>query len=217
MIDSVHRHNTSFAVRGLVVALLLPHHYTFRRTPSPAVNMHAHRRGFTRAVGAGYLTRWVSEFAYMLRLAAITVGISLFVSSAAVACDCRPLNFADSVEHADLVFVARVSSFRALDYVTAQPVEVFKGSPSATLTIQTGQSDCDFFLPPVNPMVGEAYLLYLQQSQGRLTASRCLRSGPAVEKATELGALRVRSKPNAQPGDASDGLSAGSRPPPNGR
>jgi hypothetical protein len=153
----------------------------------------------------------------MSRLAAITVGTSLLVSSAVFACDCRTLSLSDRVDHADLVLVATVSSFKALDHVTVRPVEVFKGFPSKTLTIQTGQSDCDFFLPPVNPTVGEAYLLYLQQSEGRLTASRCLVSGPAVEKATELRTLRVRLKPHADPGDATERLPAGSRPPPNGR
>jgi len=153
----------------------------------------------------------------MSHLTAITVAMSLLVSSAAFACQCRTLSLSDRVDHADLVLVATVSSFKALDHVAVQPVEVFKGSPSKTLTIQTGQSDCDFFLPPVNPTVGEAYLLYLRQSEGRLTASRCLASGPAVEKATELRALRVRLKPNAQPGDVPDRLPAGSRPRPNGR
>lgn len=153
----------------------------------------------------------------MSRLAAIAVGMSLFVSSAAVACQCGPMSLSDSIDHADLVLLATVSSFKALDHVTVQPVEVFKGSPSKTLTIQTGQSDCDFFLPPVNPTVGEAYLLYLQQSEGRLTASRCLVSGAAVEKATELRALRVRLKPHADPGDAPERLPTGSRLLQNGR
>ncbi|MGH7808783.1 MAG: hypothetical protein ACREP5_00750 [Candidatus Binatia bacterium] len=143
--------------------------------------------------------------------------MSLFISSAVFACQCRTLSLSDRVDHADLVLVATVSSFKSLDHVAVQPVEVFKGFPSKTLTIQTGQSDCDFFLPPVNPTVGEAYLLYLQQSERRLTASRCLISGPAVDKATELRALRMRLKTNAQPGNEPGRLPAGSRPRPKGR
>ena len=138
----------------------------------------------------------------MLGLAAITGGMLLLASSAAVACQCVALSLSARIDYADLVLVARVSSFEALGHVTVQPVEVFKGSPSTTLTIQSGRSDCDFFLPPVKPTVGKDYLLYLRQSEGRLIASRCLASGPAVDKATELLALRVRFKPNAQPGDA---------------
>ena len=136
----------------------------------------------------------------MSRFAAISVAMSFFVPAVAVGCQCAPLSLAARIDHADLVLVGIVSSFETLDHVTVQPVELFKGSPPKSLTIETGRSDCDFFLPPAKPRVGEEYLLYLRQSDGRFDASRCLASGPIVEKATELRALRARFKPNTQPG-----------------
>ena len=147
------------------------------------------------------LGRWASGLLHMSRLAAIPVAMSFFVPAVAVACQCAPLSLAARIDHADLVLVGSVSSFEALDHVTVQPVELFKGSWQKSLTIETGRSDCDFFLPPVKPKVGEEYLLYLRQSEGRLNASRCLAPGPVVEKATELRALRARFKSNVQPGD----------------
>jgi hypothetical protein len=141
------------------------------------------------------------------RIAAITAAMMFLVASKAIACQCGGLNLSRRIAEADLVLVAKVSSFKALDHVTVFPTEIFKGSASKALTIQTGLSDCDFFLPPVNPKVGERYLLYLRQSEGRLTANRCLASGLVGEKAMELRALRNRFKPNAQP-------AAGDTPPP---
>jgi len=135
-------------------------------------------------------------------IAAMTGATMFLVASTAVACQCGTLNLSGRIAEADLVLVATVSSFKALDHVTVLPTEVFKGSASKALTIQTGISDCDFFLPPVSPKVGEEYLLYLRQSEGRLTASRCLASGRTGEKAMELRALRNRFTPSAQPGAA---------------
>src|SRR6202795_555629 len=119
-------------------------------------------------------------------VAAIPSAMMLLVSSVAIACDCGAPNLSLRLAEADLVLVARVLSFQALDHVTVLPTEVFKGSASKALTLQTGISDCDFFLPPVSPKVDEEYLLYLRQSEGRLTASRCLPSGRTEEKAKEL-------------------------------
>lgn len=146
------------------------------------------------------LVRWASELTNVCRFAATTMVIAFPCSSSALACDCGSLDLSRRFANADLVVVAKVSSFKALDYVTVSPVEVFKGSASGTLMIQTGRSDCDFFLPPVNPKLGEEYLLYLHQSEGQLTANRCLASGPAAEKAMEVRELRQHFKPNPQPG-----------------
>ena len=126
------------------------------------------------------------------------------VASTAIGCQCVGLNLSRRIAEADLVLVATVSSFEPLDHVTVLPTEIFKGSTSKALTIQTGLSDRDFFLPPVSPKVGEEYLLYLRQSEGRFTASRCLASGRTRGKAMELRALRNRFAPNAQPGAVGD-------------
>jgi hypothetical protein len=135
-------------------------------------------------------------------IAAITGAMMVLAASTAIACQCAVLSLSRGVAEADLVLVATVSSFKPLDHVTVLPKEIFKGSTPKALTIQTGLSDCDFFLPPVSPRVGEEYLLYLRQSEGRLTASRCLASGRAEDKAVELRALRNRFMPKAPPAAA---------------
>jgi hypothetical protein len=130
-----------------------------------------------------------------LRFAAIGVVMLLSCSSAALACQCAALDLPRRLAAADLVLVAKVSSFKTLDHVTLSPVDVLKGSASGSVTIQTGRSDCDFFLPPVSPKIGDEYLLYLRRSAGQLTASRCLAPGLAAEKATELRELRKLLRP----------------------
>jgi len=143
--------------------------------------------------------------------AASTAAIMFLVASPSIACQCREPIFSRSIAEADLVLVAKVSSFKALDHVTVLPIEIFKGSAPKVLTILTGVSDCDFFLPPVSPKIGEQYLLYLRQSKGRLTADRCWASGRTGEKAMEIQALRNRLMPNAQPG-AAGGAPKAARP-----
>jgi len=157
-----------------------------------------------RAARAPHCERWALEFANVCRFAAIAMVMAFSCSIAALACDCASLDVSRRFAIADLVLVAKVSSLKAFDYVTVSPVEVFKGSASGTLTIQTGRSDCDFFLPPLNPKLGEEYLLYLRQSEGQLTANRCLAPGPTAEKAMEVYELRQHFKPNAQPGAPGD-------------
>ena len=124
--------------------------------------------------------------------AAAAAAMLVFASNAAVACQCAPLNLATRISHADLVLVGRVVSFKPLQEVTLQPAEVFKGSVSGTLTVEAGQSDCDFFLPPVSPKTGEEYLLYLRQTEGLIIANRCLGSGAVSARKKELEALRQR-------------------------
>jgi hypothetical protein len=153
---------------------------------------------------AAGLSRWASELTYVSRFAAIILVIAFSCPISALACDCGLLDLPHRFASADLVLVAKVSSVKALDYVTVSPVEVFKGSASGTLTIQTGRSDCDFFLPPVSPKLGEEYLLYLRESAGQLTANRCFAPGPTAEKAMEMRELRQHFKPGAQPDAARD-------------
>ena len=124
-------------------------------------------------------------------VAALAMTVFLSYANPALACSCvRQLDLGRRVAYADLVLVAKVSSFKPLEHVKVSPLEVFKGSASKTLTIRSGHSDCDFFLPPVNPKIGEEYLLFLRKSEGALTASRCLEPALAAEKASDLGELR---------------------------
>jgi hypothetical protein len=126
--------------------------------------------------------------------AAIAGALMFAAASGAMACDCATLSLSRRVAESDLVLVARVSAYKQLDYVKLSPTEIFKGSAPKELTIQTGVSDCDFFLPPLNPRVGDKYLLYLRQSEGKLSASRCLASGRTKERETDLRALRKKGR-----------------------
>ncbi len=138
------------------------------------------------------------------RVAASALAALLFFAGEAIGCQCRAPSLSESIAHADVILVAKVSDFEPLRHVTVQPIEVIKGPASKSLTIPTGLSDCDYFLPPISPKVGEEYLLFLGRSNGRLVASRCLLSGRIAEKAAELDLLRKRFKSNAQPRAAGD-------------
>ncbi len=137
-------------------------------------------------------------------VAGIVVTLALFASDTAMACSCRAPNLAVSIADADIVLVGKVLTFKALDHVTMSPREVFKGSATKPFTIQIGQSDCDYFLPPINPQAGDEFLLFIRGSKGQLTASRCLTSGPIADKATELRSLRNQFLPRARPGASVD-------------
>ena len=127
----------------------------------------------------------------MRRIAATAGVLACFiVAGGAKACDCASLSLSRRFAEADLVLVATVLSHRQLEYVTVAPTEIFKGAVATALTIITGTSDCDYFLPPVSPKVGDEYLLFLRQAKGEFSANRCLASGRKGEKAAELRALR---------------------------
>lgn len=123
----------------------------------------------------------------------------VFVPSFAVACDCRTGSLTERVARAQIVFVAAVTDFEPFHHVTLQSKEVFKGRPGPVLTISTGESDCDFFLPPVNPRVGDEFLLYVSELDGRRYVSICQNSGLVAERAEELAELRRRSRSSPQP------------------
>jgi hypothetical protein len=120
----------------------------------------------------------------------------LLVSTGALACQCKELNLSTRIVGADVILVGRVSDVEPLKMVTVQPMEVVKGRVSGPLAIAAGE-DCDFFLPPVEPKVGDEFLLYLRKVKDpklkdQFTASRCLASGPMPDKADELKAVRKR-------------------------
>ena len=128
----------------------------------------------------------------------------LFISQIAVACDCvanLPLPVRSA--NADVILVAEIVSASPLRQVVVRPIEVIKGQVSGTLTISTGNSDCDYFLSPT-PSIGVRYLLYLRRKGGELSASRCALPGPITKKRRELEALRKRFGQNAQPGAPGD-------------
>jgi hypothetical protein len=135
--------------------------------------------------------------ASIARTSAAAALAGLLFSAGALACQCRELSLSTRIVGADVIVLGRVSDIEPLKMVTVQPVEVVKGRVSGPLTIPAGDTDCDFFVPPVEPKVGDEFLLYLRKVKdpklkNQFTASRCLASGPMPEKADELKAVRKR-------------------------
>ena len=110
----------------------------------------------------------------------------------------------ERIVRAQIVLIAIVTEFEPLDHVTLRSKEVFKGRPGTVLTIPTGVSDCDLFLPPINPRVGDEYLLYVGHLDGRLFVSRCQNSGLVAERVAEVRELRRWIRSNAQQGAPAD-------------
>ena len=114
----------------------------------------------------------------------------LVLPAGALACSCRPASLSERVTLAEIVLVAVVVDAQPLRQVTLKSKEIFKGHAGELLTIHTGESDCDFFLPPLQPRAGDEYLLYVGRSDNRLFISRCQNSGLAAERKAELQELR---------------------------
>jgi len=109
---------------------------------------------------------------------------------AAQACDCKRLSWQEQVVSSDAVFLGRVVEVRPLAYVVLEVREAFKGRLGRRLRIPTGESDCDYFLPPVEVTRGRDFLIYATVGSGKVTVSRCLGSGPVDSKLDELARLR---------------------------
>jgi hypothetical protein len=106
------------------------------------------------------------------------------------ACSCQLLSWQDRLAASDVVIVARVTRAQPLVYVDLEVRETIKGRPDRQVRIATGQSDCDYFLPPVVIKVGDEFLLYATARDGKLVVNRCLGSGPLDQKADEVARLR---------------------------
>jgi len=90
----------------------------------------------------------------------------------------------------DVIFLGRVARSQPLAYVELEVRETFKGQLDHRVRIATGQSDCDYFLPPVVTKRGSQFLVYATSRDGNLTVNQCLGSGPLDRKTQELGRLR---------------------------
>jgi hypothetical protein len=115
---------------------------------------------------------------------------ALLVTSYGLACDCATLSLAQRMSLSTDVIVGEVVTHVALSSVEVRVLERFKGDSASPITIVTGQSDCDFFLPPTTPHAGEKYILFLTKSESGITASRCLGSALVSAASDQLKALR---------------------------
>jgi len=110
-------------------------------------------------------------------------------------CDCvrvpPPVQFGPR----DVVFVGRVLESKPLEYVEIEALETFHGRIDRRVRIPTGQSDCDYFLPPVVTKRGTQFLVYgIIRDDGTLVVNRCSGSGPLNRKTREVERLRQRAQ-----------------------
>ena len=106
------------------------------------------------------------------------------------ACDCgrnpRPARLTSS----DVIFVGRVVQSQPLAFVELEVRETFNGKLDGRVRIATGQSDCDYFLPPVVTLRGSEFLVYGTIRDGKVLVSSCSNTGPVGRKIRELRQLR---------------------------
>lgn len=121
-------------------------------------------------------------------------------SSAALACDCMQLDVARRLQLSDLVFVGETVAFAPLSKARFRVIEFFKGAPSAEVRVTISASDCEYFLPPVEPRIGQRFVVFgtATASPGVVTASRCLGSGLLSEKSIDLQQLRDLARSTAR-------------------
>jgi hypothetical protein len=62
--------------------------------------------------------------------------------------------------------------------------------------MRIGPNDCDYFLPPVEPRLGQAFVIFGTRtgSPGTIAVSRCLGSAPLADKTVEVQELRTRAR-----------------------
>lgn len=117
------------------------------------------------------------------------LGLTIF-PAIAEACSCGRLSWQERLASSDSIFLGRVVDAQPLQYVEMEVGETFKGRVARRVRIPTGQSDCDYFLPPIMAERGMQFLIYASIRDGRVAVSRCLGSGPVDSKSDELARLR---------------------------
>ena len=122
-----------------------------------------------------------------------TVSSLLLSGQLALACDCARLTFEERIALSKVIFVGRVVEFEPIEKVSMVVEEVLKGDIEGIVTIPTGVSNCDYFLPPLEPNLGERYLIFASYEDKLLDANRCLESGPVSDKSDEI--LKLRELP----------------------
>ncbi|HWN54862.1 MAG TPA: hypothetical protein VNP91_07095 [Methylomirabilota bacterium] len=110
----------------------------------------------------------------------------------AIACDCMRLDLPSRVRLSDVVLVGETLTFIRFAEARFRVVESFKGEPSAEVRVTISGSDCDYFVPPAEPRIGQRFVIFGTRTGARdtITASRCLGSGLVSDRAAELRQLR---------------------------
>ena len=107
-----------------------------------------------------------------------------------VACNCASLSLEQRLSESDFVFLGSVVAYQSLVSIDLRVHEVFKGLPGTSVRIPLGDSDCDYFLPPVQAKPGDRFVIFMTQQARRRSISRCLGSAPEDQVTDELAVLR---------------------------
>ena len=119
--------------------------------------------------------------------------LSVALPAVVHACRCVPRTFTARVDDARLIVLGRVAGTIGDREVIVVIEERFKGSVTPdTLTFVRTDSSCELF--ERSPELGTRYLLLAGPYIGSPTARKCSGSGPADERADELGWLRDRQR-----------------------
>ena len=114
-------------------------------------------------------------------------------ASPSYACDCATLPLVERVKWSSEVFIAEVLEYKPFLSVELRVLESFKGASRGKLTVSIGPSDFDYFLPPVNPLQGDQFLVFMSKTAERNMVIRCLGSESAASRSSDIQVLRNRS------------------------
>ncbi len=123
-------------------------------------------------------------------IVAIACVVALFSPLRASACSCANPDLEAEFASANLIFVGSIESFEALQEVKIRVSEMIKGQLVSLVSVPVGISDCDYFLPPLKPALGERFLIIAHGEPGHWSISRCSRSAPEAEAIETLERLR---------------------------
>ena len=116
---------------------------------------------------------------------------TMVMSAGAFASDCKEMSVARRTQLSQAIFVGKVVSYEPLKSVRLATGHVFKGRVGHKVSVPTGRSDGDFFLPEAQVRIGESYLVFLTVQSGVVSVSRCLGSAPIAAAASDLAYLRT--------------------------
>lgn len=112
------------------------------------------------------------------------------LGSPSFACNCASLALEQRLRESASVFLGSVVAHQSLVSIELRVHEVFKGSPGTSVRIPIGDSDCDYFLPPIQAKPGDRFVIFMTQQATRQSISRCLGSAPESQATNELAVLR---------------------------
>jgi hypothetical protein len=113
-------------------------------------------------------------------------------ANTASACDCMRLDLPSRVRLSDVVLVGETLTFIRFSEARFRVIESFKGEPNAEIRVTISGSDCDYFVPPAEPRIGQRFVIFGTRTGARdtITASRCLGSGLVSDRAAEVRQVR---------------------------